>query len=278
MDYGASGTSVTATPNAGYHFVSWSDGYPTAARTDMNVMADVNATATFAINTYTLTYTAGANGSITGTTPQTVNYGADGAAVMAVADAGYHFVNWSDASTDNPRTDANVMADITVTANFALNATTVYVDDDWVGTPPGTDPDGPGPATNFGYDSFDTVEGGVAGVAPGGTVIVYAGNYVLATNVAVNKSVSIQGPNIGLSPRNGGGSRVAEAVINGNAGAFNGSSGKTFSITSPATVVTISGFKFVNFDGNLIAEAGGAALTNVDLHQNLFDTNNGGLM
>ena len=154
----------------------------------------------------------------------------------------------------------------------------VYVDDDWVGVTPGTDPDGPGPATNFGYDSFATVEGGVAGVAPGGTVIVYAGTYVLATNVAVNKSVSIQGPNIGLSPRNGGGSRVAEAIINGNAGAFNGSSGKTFSITSPATVVTISGFKFVNFDGNVIAEAGGAALTNVDLHQNLFDTNNGGLI
>ena len=33
-------------------------------------------TATFAINTYTLTYTAGANGTITGTTPQTVNHGA----------------------------------------------------------------------------------------------------------------------------------------------------------------------------------------------------------
>ena len=33
-------------------------------------------TANFAINTYTLTYTAGANGTITGTAPQTVDYGA----------------------------------------------------------------------------------------------------------------------------------------------------------------------------------------------------------
>ena len=74
VDYGANGTLVTATPDTGYHFVSWSDGYPTAARTDMNVMADVNATATFAINnTYTLTYTAGPNGSISGTSPQMVN-------------------------------------------------------------------------------------------------------------------------------------------------------------------------------------------------------------
>ena len=40
--------------------------------------ANVSVTANFAINTYTLTYTAGANGSITGTSPQTVNHGADG--------------------------------------------------------------------------------------------------------------------------------------------------------------------------------------------------------
>ena len=33
-------------------------------------------TADFAINTYTLTYTAGANGIISGTSPQTVNHGA----------------------------------------------------------------------------------------------------------------------------------------------------------------------------------------------------------
>ena len=37
--------------------------------------ANISVTANFAINTYTLTYTAGANGSITGTSPQTVNYG-----------------------------------------------------------------------------------------------------------------------------------------------------------------------------------------------------------
>ena len=157
----------------------------------------------------------------------------------------------------------------------------VYVDDNWVGTTPGTDPDGAGPATSFGFDAFDTVEGGVNGVAPNGTVIVYAGNYVLATNVAVNKSVSIQGPNIGNSPNNAGNQlqvRGPEAVVNGNAGAFNGSSGKYFNVTAGATSLTISGFKFTNFDGTVIAEAGGAALTSVDLHQNIFDTNNGSLM
>ena len=51
---------MTATPDAGYHFVSWSDGVLTAARTDTNVTANITVTANFAINTYTLTYTAGA--------------------------------------------------------------------------------------------------------------------------------------------------------------------------------------------------------------------------
>ncbi len=66
---------MTAVPDAGYHFVSWSDGVLTAARTETNVTANISVTATFAINTYTLTYTAGANGTITGTSPQTVNHG-----------------------------------------------------------------------------------------------------------------------------------------------------------------------------------------------------------
>ncbi len=48
--------------------------------------ANLSVSATFAINTYTLTYTAGANGTISGTTPQTVNHGSNGSAVTAVAD------------------------------------------------------------------------------------------------------------------------------------------------------------------------------------------------
>ena len=87
--------------------------------------ANISVTANFAINTYTLTYTAGANGTITGTSPQTVNYGASGTAVTAVPSTGYHFVNWSDASTANPRTDTNVTGDISVTANFAINTYTL---------------------------------------------------------------------------------------------------------------------------------------------------------
>jgi flavin-binding protein dodecin len=125
VNHGADGTLVTATPGTGYHFASWSDAYPTAARTDLGVTADVTAEATFAINQYTLTYTAGANGSIVGTSPQTVNHGADGTLVTATPGAGYHFVSWSDSYPTAARTETNVTASKSVTATFAINQYTL---------------------------------------------------------------------------------------------------------------------------------------------------------
>ena len=96
VDHGASGTAATAVPDAGYHFVQWSDGVLTASRTDSNVTGTLTVTASFAINTYLLTYNAGPGGSISGTSPQTVDHGASGAEVTALPGAGYHFVQWSD--------------------------------------------------------------------------------------------------------------------------------------------------------------------------------------
>jgi hypothetical protein len=126
VNHGATGTAVTAVPATNYHFVQWSDGSTTNPRTDSNVTDNISVTAQFAINTYTLTYTAGANGSLTGTLSQTVNHGASGTEVTAVPATNYHFVQWSDGSSANPRTDENVMGDITVTAEFAITEIPVY--------------------------------------------------------------------------------------------------------------------------------------------------------
>ena len=60
------------------------------------------------------------HGSVTGPNPQVVDYNTDGTAVTAVPAAGYSFVGWSDGSTANPRTDANVTADKSVTALFEV--------------------------------------------------------------------------------------------------------------------------------------------------------------
>ena len=116
--YGESGTAVTAVPDEGYEFVRWSDGVATATRTDSNVTSDVNVTAEFRHIELTLTYTAGAGGSITGETSQTVLYGESGTAVTAVPDEGYEFVRWSDGVATATRTDSNVTSDVNVTAEF----------------------------------------------------------------------------------------------------------------------------------------------------------------
>ncbi len=117
---GSDGSPVTAVADGGYHFSKWSDGSTTNPRTDKNVQADLNVTANFEKDktSYTLTYSAGAHGSIDGSSPQTVAAGSDGSPVTAVADGGYHFSSWSDNSTQNPRTDKNVQSDLSVSASF----------------------------------------------------------------------------------------------------------------------------------------------------------------
>lgn len=76
---------------------------------------------------HTLNYAADANGTIAGEAFQIVDPGDNGTAVTAVANAGYHFVQWSDGSTDNPRTDVNVTENMSYTAEFAINTYTITI-------------------------------------------------------------------------------------------------------------------------------------------------------
>ena len=50
--------------------------------------------------------------------------------MTAEASLGYHFVDWSDGVLTATRTDTNVMANISVTANFAINTYTLSVTSD----------------------------------------------------------------------------------------------------------------------------------------------------
>ncbi|MGO4109567.1 InlB B-repeat-containing protein [Paenibacillus sp. YAF4_2] len=123
--HGSGGTEVTAAADAGYHFVRWSDGVTTANRTDLNVTGDLNVSAEFAIDTFKLTYSAGAGGSVTGAATQEVNYEADGAEVKAEPAIGYHFIGWSDGILVDTRKDTRIVADLNVTANFEINEYTL---------------------------------------------------------------------------------------------------------------------------------------------------------
>ncbi|MCF7838580.1 MAG: hypothetical protein K9N49_08105, partial [Candidatus Marinimicrobia bacterium] len=120
--HGAVGWAVTAVADAGHAFVQWSDGVATATRQDLDVMADLTVAAEFALNTYTLTYTAGPDGWIQGETVQTVAHGGNGAPVTAIPDAGYDFVQWSDGVATATRQDAAITGNLAVTAEFTASA------------------------------------------------------------------------------------------------------------------------------------------------------------
>ena len=72
------------------------------------------------IPNYTLIYTSGEGGYLTGDTIQTVEEEEQGSAVQALAAVGYQFVSWSDGRTDNPRIDSVVIGDIQVQAIFEI--------------------------------------------------------------------------------------------------------------------------------------------------------------
>ena len=126
---GSSATAVTAIANTGYTFVNWTgtSGFTTTTTNPLtvtNVTASMTITANFLINSYTLTFVSGSNGSISPSAVQTVNYGSSSSAVTATPNSGYTFLNWTgtsgfSTSTANPLTVTNVTASMTITANFA---------------------------------------------------------------------------------------------------------------------------------------------------------------
>ncbi|MBQ8398529.1 MAG: InlB B-repeat-containing protein [Clostridia bacterium] len=123
---GVGGEYVTARPNPGYLFLSWSDGVTSAQRKDTSDVS-LQLTANFIKDTssYTFKYMASAGGTIEGMTMQTLVCSERTSAVMAVAQEGYVFVSWSDGVTEASRSDI-VYGNTTVTANFRkLNEYTV---------------------------------------------------------------------------------------------------------------------------------------------------------
>ena len=120
---------ILAVPERGYVFTGWSDGRTDNPRVDIidpDNPQPVTVTARFARG-YTLTYTAGAGGTIEGEAVQNVLGGDSGTAVTAVPNEGYAFVRWSDGVTTATRTDTDVVGNLSVTAEFASLCHLTYV-------------------------------------------------------------------------------------------------------------------------------------------------------
>jgi hypothetical protein len=116
-------------------------------------------------------------------------------AVPAGAELGNTFARFrlSSAGGLNPNGEAldGEVEDYQVT--IAEPPSTVYVNETWAGSTVGQDPDGGGPATEFGYDAFDNLAEGVAMVAADGTVDVAAGTYVHTGQLDINRAMTIVG-------------------------------------------------------------------------------------
>jgi hypothetical protein len=71
------------------------------------------------VENYSLLYSAGDGGSVSGDCIQTVKKGEKTTDVTAVPNCGYHFVRWSDGVLTALRNDVNLASNINVMANFA---------------------------------------------------------------------------------------------------------------------------------------------------------------
>lgn len=129
-----SSVQLYATAAEGYHLASWSNGATTDTITVTVPAEDITYTATFAINTYTVTANVNdaAMGSVNGA--QVTEHGAVNT-LVAVANYGYHFTGWSN-GVETDTMDITVVNDTTVVANFAKNQYTanVAVNDATMGT------------------------------------------------------------------------------------------------------------------------------------------------
>ncbi len=71
------------------------------------------------ISKYSINYSAGVGGSISGNLSQIVNSGSNGTAVVAVPETGYSFISWSDGITTSSRVETSVTSNKSVIATFA---------------------------------------------------------------------------------------------------------------------------------------------------------------
>ncbi len=207
-DFGAVVT-ITAAPIPGYHFVNWTGDVGTvadvnAASTTLTMNGSYAITANFAVNTYTLTTTAGTGGTVTA--PATSPTAHDSGAVVTITAApspGYHFVNWTGdvgtvADVNAVSTTLTMNGSYAITANFAINTYTLTTTAGTGGTitAPATSPTthnsgalvtitaAPSPGYHFVNWTGDV--GTVADVNAVSTTLTMNGNYTIVAHFAIN--------------------------------------------------------------------------------------------
>ena len=132
FDYGTE-MQISATASEHYHFVQWNDGNTDNPRT-ITVTEDATYRAEFAIDRFTITVESADEAMGIVSESNTYDYGTE-IQISATAREHYHFVQWNDTNTDNPRT-ITVTEDATYMAEFAIDRFTITVEsaDEAMGT------------------------------------------------------------------------------------------------------------------------------------------------
>ena len=134
--------NIIATPNTCYHFVNWTGdtgniSSPTSANTNITMNGTYSITANFAINTSTLNVNATAGGTTSFTGSSGPFNCSTNATVVATANPCYHFTGWTQTaglgsnitifSPSATTTNIRVNGTANVTANFAINTSTLNI-------------------------------------------------------------------------------------------------------------------------------------------------------
>ncbi len=257
VTYGANSSAITVTPSVNYHItavlvdgVSQTITDPKSFSTGfINVTANHTVAATFAIDTFTVTFSSGGNGTLTGSPAQSVNYGGSATVASAVAATGYHFVNWTGTNgfvttTINPLTVSNVTGAMVITANFAIDTFTISTSAGASGTVT------PGQTVSYGASSTAiTVTSNanyhIAAVLVDGVSQTIADSKSYGTsfsNVTSNHTVSAS---FGIDS-------FSVTFSSGGNGTLTGSPAQSVNYGSSATVVSAvaaTGYHFVNWTG-----------------------------
>ncbi|MFO0584244.1 MAG: OmpA family protein [Anaeromyxobacter sp.] len=255
--------AFTITPNTGYHvadvLVDGSSVGAVTSHTFTNVTANHTIAASFAINTYTITPSAGANGAISPATAQTVNHGAS-LGFTITPNTGYHvadvLVDGVSAGAVTSYTFTNVTAAHTIAASFAINTFTITASAGANGSisPSGT------VSVNYGATQAFTFTPSagyhVASVTVDGAAVAVASSYTF-TNVTANHTIAVTFAidTFTITPSAGANGTISPATVQ----TVNYGATQAFTFTPSAGYHVAT----VTVDGAAVAVASSYTFTNV---------------
>ena len=188
---------------------------------------------------------------------------------------------WSDSSlSTGPHsitiTATNADGSVNSTSFNVFVSNAVWVDDNWADSandPPQngdivtpqsdeTAPDSGGLTLIYGENAFSTIQTGVNAAATGGDVYVLPGTYT--ETVTIGESLSLLGPNMGISPNDTPSQRVAEAVIDGSVSITAGDVDMDgFTVDPAGAAIIASGASSVSILNNIVTASGGCGCVDV---------------